>query len=126
MFGNKTPITTNGLADQAALSADHALLASRRMAQETLDGLSDSVQDFRDEARPAIARAGRQAHALSQHAMDALNLGSEHLQARARRMSDDTRSFVRHEPVKTVLIAAAAGAALMALLGFFSRYGRRD
>jgi ElaB/YqjD/DUF883 family membrane-anchored ribosome-binding protein len=39
----------------------------------------------------------------------------------ALRVSDDTRNYIRDEPVKAVLIAAAAGAVLMALLGLLRK-----
>jgi ElaB/YqjD/DUF883 family membrane-anchored ribosome-binding protein len=37
------------------------------------------------------------------------------------RASDTSVNFIKHEPIKSVLIAAATGAALMALIGLLNR-----
>jgi ElaB/YqjD/DUF883 family membrane-anchored ribosome-binding protein len=49
---------------------------------------------------------------------------SHQVRERALRVSDNTVGYVRDEPVKSMLIAAAAGAVMMAVLGFLRRSGR--
>lgn len=44
----------------------------------------------------------------------------------ARHTSSDASSAIRHDPVKSVLIAAATGAALMALVSLLTRSYSRD
>lgn len=51
---------------------------------------------------------------------------SHHVQQRALRVSDNTVGYIRDEPVKSVLIAAATGAALVALVGLLSRSRARS
>jgi ElaB/YqjD/DUF883 family membrane-anchored ribosome-binding protein len=51
---------------------------------------------------------------------------SQNLQDRALRVSDNTVGYIRDEPVKSVLIAAATGAALVALVGLLSRSRARS
>jgi ElaB/YqjD/DUF883 family membrane-anchored ribosome-binding protein len=43
---------------------------------------------------------------------------------KAAQASDETVNYIKHEPVKSMLIAAATGAALMALISLFT--SRRD
>lgn len=60
------------------------------------------------------------------HAMESVRETSHQLHLQAEHASDSTVNYIRHEPVKSVLIAAAVGAALMALLNLVSRSGHRS
>jgi ElaB/YqjD/DUF883 family membrane-anchored ribosome-binding protein len=66
-------------------------------------------------------RATDQVGALARRSMDAMRESSQQWRDSARRASDHTARLVRTEPVKAMLIAAAAGAALMALVGMLTR-----
>jgi ElaB/YqjD/DUF883 family membrane-anchored ribosome-binding protein len=110
----------SNLADQAALSADQAIRSTQRVANQALDGLAGSVQDLRQQAAPLLNRATEQASVLAQRGVDAVREGSRQVRDQALRASDGTVHYVRQEPVKSILIAAAVGATLMALL---SRWG---
>ena len=125
MFSRKVSEQPNNLADQAAMSADHAIKATQRVANEALDGLANGVQDLRHQAAPLLNRVGEQAGAMAQRGVDAIRDGSEQLRERALRASDTTVSYVKDEPVKAMLIAAAAGAALMAMLSLMTRSSGR-
>jgi len=57
------------------------------------------------------------AHNVSQGVRDS----AQQLREKAAYAGDDAVHYIRHEPVKAMLIAAAAGAALMALVSLFSR-----
>ena len=121
MFGNKPTASPTPLVDAATRSVDQALSATRQAANGALDGLGEVAHQLRDDTVPVIDRFSDQAHALARQGMDAMREQSLHLQARARRTSDDTRHYIRDEPVKSVLIAAATGAVLMALAGLLMR-----
>jgi ElaB/YqjD/DUF883 family membrane-anchored ribosome-binding protein len=91
--------------------------------------------DGMDEAAGTLQRAGNQADLLAQRGAQALHRGSDALhrgsealhrrsdaiQAQARRLSDNTSAYIQREPMKAALMAAATGAALMALVGLLSR-----
>jgi len=121
MFERKSLEQANGLADQAAQSADHAIRSTQRVANEALDSLAGSVQDMRDQAAPLLNRANQQAVAMARRGVDAVRDTSQHLRDRAPRASEGTVTYIRGEPVKAMLIAAATGAALMALIGLMTR-----
>ena len=120
MFSRTTPSQTNGLADQAVQSADKAIAATRLAAEQALDGLSEGVHDARMQAEPLLDRAA----ALASRGADAVRDGSERVRLQAQRASDSTVGYIREEPVKSMLIAAATGAALMAVLSLVSRSRR--
>ncbi len=121
MFSNKTVEANNGLADQAAKSADQAIRSTQRVANEALDGLAGSVQDLRQQAAPLLNRVSEQAGVMAQRGVDAVRDGSAQLREKALQAQDTTVSYIKDEPVKAMLIAAAAGAALMAMLSLMTR-----
>jgi ElaB/YqjD/DUF883 family membrane-anchored ribosome-binding protein len=118
---NKPFEHSNNLLDRAAESADSAIRSTQRVANETLDGLAGDVQGLRNEARPMLDRAEEQVTAFAHRSADAVREGSQHLRDRVHHASDSTLSYVKDEPVKAMLIAAATGAALMALVSLMGR-----
>jgi len=113
--------TGNNLADQAAQNADSAIKATQRVTSETLDTLSDKVQDIRDQAAPVLNRVATKAEELARRSADALRDRSQAVKESAYRASDATVGYIKDEPVKAILIAAATGAALMALVSLLTR-----
>ena len=125
MFSSKPAEQSNHYADEVAHTADEAVKASQRLANEALDTLSDSVQNLRHQAAPLFNRASDEAHTLTQRSLDAMRDSSRQLRDQARHASDNTVNYIKHEPVKSILIAAATGAALMALIGLVTRASER-
>ena len=74
-----------------------------------------------DQAAPLMHRATEQAGALAERGVHAVQDSAQHLRDNALRASDSTVRYIRNEPVKAVLIAAAAGATLMALVSLLVR-----
>ena len=126
MITSNLPTQHNGLADQAAQSADNAIRSTQRVTHDALDSLAGTVQDLRQQATPLLNRASEQASALAQRGMDSVRGTSQQLRETARRASDTTVSYIKDEPVKAMLIAAATGAVLMALANLVGRAGARD
>jgi ElaB/YqjD/DUF883 family membrane-anchored ribosome-binding protein len=73
------------------------------------------------QAGPMIDRAAGKASALAHRGLDAVLESSDQLRAKAHQASDSTVAYIRQEPVKAMLMAAAAGAALTALISLLSR-----
>ena len=67
-----------------------------------------------------------QADALMQRGADALRSTTQHLRDSVSHANDVATEYVRKEPVKALLIAAVAGAALVTLVGLISRARSRD
>jgi ElaB/YqjD/DUF883 family membrane-anchored ribosome-binding protein len=113
--------TANRLADQAAQGADDTIRATQRVANEALDRLSDKVHEAHDKAAPKIVRMAEQAETLVRRGSEVLREGTQQVREKAVVASDRTIAYIRDEPVKSVLIAAATGAALLALVNMMSR-----
>lgn len=79
----------------------------------TTDTLVNQAVHSADQAIQTSQRAANDALKGLANAMHDLRL-------KADRASDNTVSYIRHEPVKSVLIAAATGAALMALISLLA------
>ena len=114
------------LIDSAAQSADTAIRSSQRVANQTLDQLAESVDNARAQAGPALNRLANDAQALTRRGVDAVRAGSQQLRGQASRATDSTVGYIQAEPVKSMLIAAAVGAVLMALITLVGRAAARD
>lgn len=116
---------TSNPADQAAQTADNAIKSTQRAANTALDSLSNTVQEVRDQAAPAYDRLKGQTQDLANRGMEALRDTSRQVRDTATKASDQTLGYIKDEPLKAVLIAAATGAALMALISLMSRSSHR-
>lgn len=117
---------TQAAAERAADAAENAVHASRRVANDALDHVESAIHSARANVQPAISRLATQAESLARKGLDAVKDGAYTVRDRATSLTDVTARYVKDEPVKAVLIAAAAGAALMALLSLAQSGRRRD
>jgi len=107
-------------------SAEATQQVIEKAAGQALDHLAGTVDDLRQEAAPLLHRAADKASAFAHRGVDAVLEGSHQLRDRARQAGDVTVGYIKDEPVKSMLIAAATGAALMALVGLISRSRSHD
>lgn len=117
---------TQAATDRATDAAEHAVHASRRVANDALDHVESAIHSARANVQPAISRLATQAETLARKGLDAVKDGAYQVRDRATSLSDVTARYVKEEPVKAVLIAAATGAALMALLSLMQSSRHRD
>jgi ElaB/YqjD/DUF883 family membrane-anchored ribosome-binding protein len=93
-----------------------ALTAAKRDANAALDSAVDGLTSAYGEAQPLLARVGKQARGYANDGMDAARQQATALRERSLKAVDSTRGYVKDEPVKSLLIAAAVGAAVIALV----------
>lgn len=126
MFTRKSSEPVISLAGQAAQSADMAINSAQRAANETIDSVAKAADDIRQDAiTPLLNRAADRVNEMASHGADAVRKGARQARASAQRASDTTVAYVKDEPVKSMLIAAATGAALLALFNLFTRSRNR-
>ena len=75
---------------------------------------------FNDRASQLADQAGT----LARHSADLVRNSSRQLRDSAGRIADRGSNYIRDEPIKAVLIAAATGATLMALVNLLTRPDR--
>jgi ElaB/YqjD/DUF883 family membrane-anchored ribosome-binding protein len=76
---------------------------------------------FADGAMTKTQHAADAANAFLKSGVDSMLHTTNQLRDGARDAADRTTHFIREEPIKSVLIAAATGAVLMALVGLVRR-----
>lgn len=124
MFLNKSTEKSSSLMDDAAHSADQAIKSTQQMASDALENLTSALQDLSHQATPAIERAGDRVSSLAHRSLDGVRETTHQLRVKVEHASDNTVNYIRHEPVKSVLFAAATGAAVMALISLLSHTPR--
>lgn len=92
-----------------ARSVDQAISEARRGATEAVDGAADQASDAADAGADAIGAAAARTDT-------AVRRGLRSARATAHDASEDTAGFVRARPLQALLVAAAAGAAVVTLL----------
>jgi len=117
---------TSKLIDQASHSADEAIRATQQAANHAVDSAGNALQDLRHQTAPILERASEQVSAMAHRGLDSVRETSHQLRLKAEHASDSTVGYIRQEPVKAVLIAAATGAALMALVSLVARSRHHD
>ncbi|HEX4508744.1 MAG TPA: hypothetical protein VH328_01635, partial [Burkholderiaceae bacterium] len=93
-----------------------ALNAAHRDAHAAIDNAVDGIASAYTEAQPLLARIGRQARGYANDSVDAMRQAADELRDRSSRAVVSTRGYVRDEPLKSLLIAAAVGAAVIGLV----------
>lgn len=124
MNDNTIQTHSPNLVDQTADSASRAIHSTQQAADRALVGLDDGVQQLRDQTSPRYDEAAQRARALAQQAAQSVRATTRQLRDSAVQLTDGTRQYVRDEPVKSVLIAAATGAVLIGLASLLSRSRR--
>lgn len=110
MSNAETTVSNSSLLGRAVQSADHAIQSTQAAANHALDGLSSSMNGLQANA-----------DSLSKRGQDAWRQGVQQVRDGAHRANDNTRQYIQAEPVKAMLIAAGAGAALMAVVTLLAR-----
>lgn len=110
--------------DHVADSTSQAIQHTQKVADQALGGLDNSVQSLRDQAAPKLDEMTQRANALAHQSVQSVRDTGRRLRDSAAHVSEGTIQYVRDEPVKSMLIAAATGAMLMALASLLARNGR--
>jgi ElaB/YqjD/DUF883 family membrane-anchored ribosome-binding protein len=92
------------MTDQAVQRAEQALESAHCAADQAINGVSNTIDKGMGQIREA----------------------THQLRDSANRATEGTSTFIRHDPIKSVLIAAATGAALMALVSLLTRTSARS
>ena len=122
MYFNVTPHrplseSVGRAAQKAAEGADQAIRSTQRFANETLDHLSDTVQ----RTPAAVRETATSAERLAMHSAEALQNHAHDLRYQALMASQQARQKIQHDPLTSVVLAAALGAGLTALWFWLAR-----
>ena len=115
------PKAGGAAADKAAGAVKDGISTAQQGLGQAASAAAGRVDQWRDEAAPALEKASAKAQEVGQKGMDALADASMQLRERALEASDAAVAYAKDEPMKALLIAAAAGALLMGLLSLMVR-----
>ena len=90
-------------------------------AIQSANTLAADVKDAIDRAPSALGQAGAQLETLARNGLDRARELGTNVRDRAAQTGDRTVAYIHEQPVKAVLIAAAAGAALTLLASALTR-----
>lgn len=85
------------------------------------DAAVNTAVETHEQATAKLVHLAEQAEAFARRSAEALLDGGHQVREKALVASDRTIAYIKDEPVKAVLIAAAAGAAMVALANLLSR-----
>lgn len=122
------PFTTDKsshLTEQISRSADQAIGATQYAVNGAVDSVAASLQDLGHQSAPMLKRASEQVSAMAHRGVDSVRETSQQLRVKAEHASDSMVNYIKEEPAKAVLIAAATGAALMALVSLVAHSRNR-
>lgn len=111
--------------EPAAPAAGSTIRDAQRGATAVVDQLADGAQALQMQGAGAVERVTQRFDALAHQGAQLLQDRAQRVLDRAHDASHQTRDYIERQPLKSVLMAAAAGAALMALASLFVRSGRR-
>jgi ElaB/YqjD/DUF883 family membrane-anchored ribosome-binding protein len=86
-----------------------ALKAAERDTKAAIESAADGLAGVYGDTRPLLSRVSRRAREAAHDGYDAAR-------ERGQQAVESTRGYVRDEPIKSLLIAAAVGAAVIALV----------
>jgi ElaB/YqjD/DUF883 family membrane-anchored ribosome-binding protein len=112
-------------ADKAADKLQSGIRDARQSVSTAASSASNKVEAMRSGVGPAIDNASGNAQGLLRQGRDAVSDATRKAQDFAYDAQDSIVTYTRHKPVKALLIAAAAGAALITLMRAFSS-SKRD
>lgn len=108
-------------AEQVGLRAEEALQSARRAADGALDAVQNKVDQLNDTVPGALGRAAARVDEITRRGIERARDTSAHLREEVTRAGDRTVAYIKDEPVKSVLLAAATGAAVAALVTLLAR-----
>jgi hypothetical protein len=122
-IGANTHQARENAADRAAEHAEGAIEKTRVATNHAFDALQARVDDLREGVPSTLSRMATQVDEIARRGIDRARETSVTVKDKVAQAGDRSVGYIRDEPVKSVLIAAAAGAALAALIGWASRSG---
>ncbi|MES2189197.1 MAG: hypothetical protein V4454_03685 [Pseudomonadota bacterium] len=102
--------------NEALQTAERAVDNTRAYANDALDRAEDKVRELRGSVDPMIDALATKAQRLARQSLDIAAEAKEKAQQSLSRYATATSHYVSEQPVRSVLIAAAVGAAVALLI----------
>ena len=113
--------TASQMADDARQTANDAIDSTRAYAQNAVNAAGEKVRDMKRDFEPSVEQLAARVQQAVQRGLDAASSTSARAQRNIEKAADVTGRYISDQPVRSVLVAAAAGAAITALIVLASR-----
>ena len=110
----------------AADKADQAISATQSRAADAENSIRDGLKQLGEAVPATLSRAATQAENMARAGIDRARAAGQSVAQQATHMREQTKSYVREEPTKAVLMAVAAGAFATLLIGWAMRGNGRS
>lgn len=111
--------------DEVLKSAGSAVESTRLYANDALDKAEDKVRQLRGSIDPMVDQLASKAQKLARQSMDMAAEAKDRAQQSFNRAADVTTRYVAEQPLRSVLIAAAVGAAVALLVSASRKHNDR-
>ncbi len=112
---SETQLTSASTTDHFNRAAA-SLRAAERDAQAAIGSAADGLASAYGDAKPVLSGYAQRAREFASDGYDAARERAAALRDRGQQAVESTRGYVAEEPIKSLLIAAAVGAAVIALV----------
>lgn len=116
---------TAALNERTKHYADDKLYGTRHVANDATSPMQSGLDALHaalpEQVSVLAADISAQAQTLTDKGVEMVRQASDALRQRAKEVGDQTAGFVRNEPVKAVVMAAAAGAVTAVLVSWLNR-----
>lgn len=111
------PALASELAQRSADKADRVVAATESVVNATADAVNDGLEQLRDSGTSALTGVAAQTDALTRKGVESALRAAAALREKAQVTGDRTVGYIREQPVKAVVMAAAVGVLLGLVLG---------
>jgi len=105
-----TPDLVTELVQRTADKTEQAVSATKRAVSQTAATVSEGLDHFQEASQSALTSAAGQADALARKGIEQARRASAAVRETAQETGDRTVAYIRDQPIKSVLFAAAAAA----------------
>jgi len=107
--------------DKAADHAGEMITNTQHAAAEAEASLQEGLRQVREAVPATLAHAASRAEDLARAGIDKARMAGSAVASKASQVGTSTSEYVRQEPAKALLMAAAAGAAATLLISWATR-----
>lgn len=102
--------------DDVMSSAGKAIDSTRQHANQALDMAENKVRELRGSVDPVVEMLASKAQKMARQSLDMASEAKERAEKSLKHAADATTRYVSEQPMRSVLIAAAVGAAVALLV----------
>ncbi|MBC7708471.1 MAG: hypothetical protein H7203_00285 [Rhizobacter sp.] len=113
---DKAQDTATMYGKQVTNGVENAVDSARDVAQDALSSVSNKIDSIHDQAKPAVDRMVARGKDMADSAIASTREASERAKKAVSGYATSCENYITDQPMKSVAMAAAAGATIAALL----------